>query len=334
LFAKLLQKLFKKQANPNLPFNLKIDKYFFMTFFRIFSLHPGIFSSFFGNSLIAKAVEKNVINYEVCNWREKFGKGNYKQVDDKPYGGGDGMVLKIEPIFEALSSFKAISSLFEIPKSEQVHQRIFPNNHNFWQKCSNLGNLKNKQVTIHLTPRGFGINQNIIEWLSQNFETINLLCGRYEGFDSRISEIVDLELSIGDFVLNGGEVAAMSLIEAVSRLLPDFLVKTQSSKHDSFSSELNIYKEQKEFIIGKNKITQKIISKNSQIDKLLFDLDEEFSDSKNFFDNNFYLQKILPKIEHPQYTRPKIWNNYQIPPVLTEGNHKNVQDWRFKNWKK
>ena len=312
-----------------------------MTFFRIFSLHPDIFSSFFANSLIAKAVQKNVINYEICNWREKFGVGNYKQVDDQPYGGGSGMVLKIEPIFAALQEFGAVSSLFKVPNQVQTHQRILPNNHNFWEK-SKLSNseisVKPKQVTIHLTPRGFPLNQKIVQWLSQDFETINLLCGRYEGFDSRVSEVVDLELSIGDFVLNGGEVAAMSLIEAVSRLLPNFLVKNQSAKHDSFSSELNLYKEQKEFIVGKKNLQKtefktKFKTEKSQIDKLLFDLDEENVLSENLFDNNFYLQKILPQIEHPHFTRPKVWNNYEIPEVLVNGNHRQAQEWRLKGWK-
>ena len=321
-----------------------------MTFFRIFSLHPDIFSSFFGNSLIARSLEKKVIDYEICNWREKFGVGNYKQVDDQPYGGGTGMVLKVEPIFEALQEFGAVSSLFKIPEKPIFHHKILPNNHTFWEKCLiNKQNSKQKikQVTIHLTPRGFPVNQKVVEWLGQDFETINLLCGRYEGFDARLSEAVDLELSIGDFVLNGGEVAAICLIEAVSRLLPEFLVKPQSAKHDSFGTELNLYNEQKEYIVGKKKLQERAIlesnleskslyksPKKSEIDRLLFELEEESISSKNLFDNNFYLQKILPQIEHPQYTRPKIWNNYQIPELLLNGNHKLIQEWRLQNWKK
>lgn len=325
-----------------------------MMFFRIFSLHPDIFSSFFENSLIARSVQKKVIEYQICNWREKFGVGNYKQVDDQPYGGGSGMVLKVEPIFEALKEFEAISSLFIIPEKPINHYRILPNNQTFWEKCHyskiNPENKKINHVTIHLTPRGFPINQKIVEWLSQDFETINLLCGRYEGFEARVSETVDLELSIGDFVLNGGEVAAMSLIEAISRLVPGFLVKPQSSKHDSFGTELNLYNEQKEYIIGRKNLDNYNISKTnskksdlnfskkSSIDELLFGLDkiddQKLSLTENLFDNDFYLQKILPKIEHPHYTRPKIWNNYQIPEVLLNGNHKLTQEWRLQNWKK
>jgi tRNA (guanine37-N1)-methyltransferase len=285
-------------------------------FFRIFSLHPKIFESFFAESLMARAVSKKVFEYEVINWREKYGFGNYKQVDDRPFGGGNGMVLKPEPIFEALQSFQAVSSLFNEQNEIKVHKRILPNNLNFFRNPT-------KKATISLTPRGFPLTQELLEWLVINLEEINFLCGRYEGFDARVSEMVDMEISLGNFVLNGGEVAAMTMIEGISRLLPNFLVKSESALHDSFSIELNIYREQNEFILGKKKLQQK----PELMDKIIT--------KKNLliFDENKWLQEILPNIEHPQYTRSEVFAGFKIPEVLKTGDHKLIQKWRYGGWK-
>ena len=332
-------------------------------FYRVFSLHPDIFTSFFSNSLIARGVEKQIIDYEIVNWRDDFGVGNYKQVDDKPYGGGSGMVLQAEPIFKALEKYQAISKFYN-PNSEPTeYSRLVPNNQVFFEKwAKELENevvdsvipesvsglhvvslqgvelrpghldrgrssvsveeveVKNtKKITISLTPRGFPINQQIVEWLT-NFDELNILCGRYEGFDARVSDAVDLELSIGDFVLNGGEVGAMGLIEAVSRLLPEFVTKGDSVLHDSFSSGLNNYREQEEFVIGKNRLKNKELK-----------IKNEVVETINPFSNTCWLKNILPKIEHPQFTRPEIWNNFKLPAVLINGDHKKIQAWR-KKW--
>ncbi len=246
-----------------------------------------------------------------CNWRENFGIGNYKQVDDKPYGGGTGMVLKPEPIFEALKSYNAISDLYQAPNEPQVHHKILPNNLKFYNQVQATG--KFDKVTIMMTPRGYKLNQQTAQWLTK-FDKINILCGRYEGFDSRISDTVDLEISIGDFVLNGGEVGAMATIETVARLLPGFITKENSVLHDSFSEELNYYKEHENFFL-KTKNNQKIENTNT------------------LFDEQQWIEKTLPLIEHPQYTRPLIWGNYEVPQVLLSGSHKQVQSWRQAEWR-
>lgn len=307
--------------------------------FRVFSLHPRIFDSFFATSLIARGLEKGIIKKEVVNWREDFGVGNYKQVDDSPFGGGTGMVLQPEPIYQALKKYDAVSHLFDPPKKDTVHKRIVPNNSKFyneWLKESGvLGLIKGKEVektrvltpeklflspvtqkcTVSLTPRGFPINQQIVEWLA-NFQEINILSGRYEGFDSRVSEVVDLELSVGNYVLNGGEVAAMSLIEAVSRLVPGFIKKFESVSHDSFSSGLNYYQEQEKYVLGKKGKAVK----------------QEDEDVYQLFKDEKWKKKVMPYIEHPQYTRPEVWQGYKVPKVLSSGNHKAIQDWRKKWW--
>ncbi len=311
--------------------------------FNIFTLHPNIFESFFANSLIARGLEKKVFEYDLINWRENFGLDSYKQVDEKPFGGGSGMILMAEPIYRALESVGGISNLFEQPKVETTHQRIYPNNsgfYNLWK--SNPEEIKS--VTVNLTPRGFTLNQKTVEWLASNFEKINLLCGRYEGFDARVSEVVDLEISLGGFVLGGGEVAAMALIESVTRLLPSFLVKETSALHDSFSSQLNFYVEQQEYVLGKRnfskenetkkpmklEVANSTFSRKNNNQKLISYVSKNHT---NLFDNQLWQENILPRIEHPQYTRPETWQNFGVPKILKSGNHKEIQEWRLKGWR-
>ena len=290
--------------------------------YRIFTLHPNILSSFLSESLVARALAKEIIQVELVNWREGFGIGNYKQVDDRPFGGGSGMVLKPEPIFKALKSFEAQQNIYPKKVSNNTYSRVIPNNSRFYELQQKL-NLK--KATIMLTPRGFSLDQKIVSWLS-GFEELNILCGRYEGFDARVSDSVDLEISIGSFVLNGGEVPAMSLIESISRLLPDFVTKETSVSHDSFSKNLNIYSENASFLRAKN--TLKSIS---DIDNL--ESKTRVLENINLFNDQKWMKEILPYIEHPQFTRPEVWNDLSVPKVLLSGDHKKIQNWQ-KNWYK
>ena len=297
-------------------------------------MQPGIFESFFEHSLIARGISKEIISYELVNWREEFGIGGYKQADDRPFGGGSGMVLMADQIYKALQKYNAVSSLYEVKKEIINHLKLFPNNSDFETKINlkpNSKDLKSKtKATIMLSPRGFPITQPTVEWLARNFSELNILCGRYEGFDCRVSEIVDMELSVGNFVLNGGEVGAMALVEAVSRLLPDFVTKGDTVMHDSFSSGLNFYGEQEEFVVGKKKMERMSINSHSQTreDK---SIPYNIIPNKLNFDNLWWWENILPFIEHPQYTRPEIWQNLRVPEVLLNGDHKKVQAWR-KKW--
>lgn len=377
--------------------------------FKIFTLHPDIFTSFVSNSLIARAISKQIINIQTIDWRQDFGIGNYKQVDDKPFGGGSGMVLMAGPIINAMISEGCLDSEesktnnitlnqdasidchSEYPSKEsQASMRIgsskfgnieeslalsksktssnqfnngetvvaatkslklilpLPNNSNFYQQVKS-GQLQTKQVNILLTPRGFPINQQIFEWLAQDFNQLNILCGRYEGFDARINDHIDLELSVGDFVLNGGEVAAMCIVEAVSRLMPDFITKNTSVLHDSFSSGLNDYKEfefdnskpqyQRELEKSKNSSKlKKSITNDCHSERSEESPVSNESKTKSHFNNNYWLQNILPYIEHPQYTRPNVWHDSitnqqkKVPEVLLSGDHAKIQKWRVKWW--
>jgi tRNA (guanine37-N1)-methyltransferase len=339
--------------------------------FKIFTLHPDIFESFTKNALIARGVAKDIIKFEFVNWREKYGIGNYKQVDDSPFGGGSGMVLMAEPVIKAMDD----SSCFEIsrnpsltrhpqlvsgsPTTEEVveknpesqldsysrldresstsestvgihceHISYLPNNAKFYGDVKSVKN-KTKKVNIMMTPRGFPIDQKTVEWLAQDFEEINILCGRYEGFDARVNDYVDLELSIGSFVLNGGEVGAMCLVEAVARLVPDFITKNNSVLHDSFSSGLNEYKEF-QFENAKGQYKKNLVAATTESPLNRFNKNSIYEKTPNLFDNNWWKSNILPYIEHPQYTRPEIWRNNSVPATLKTGDHAKIQKWRTK----
>jgi tRNA G37 N-methylase TrmD len=273
--------------------------------------------------------------------------GKYKQVDDKPFGGGSGMVLMAEPIYQSLTEYDAISPLYKpqteistttndlqafidkLPETEGVraimnyHKRVLPNNAKF-EKLVEESQKTSKPITkatIMMTPRGYPMTQQVCEWLATNFDELNIICGRYEGFDSRVSELVDLELSVGSFVTNGGEVPAMCMIEGVARLVPGFITKTSSVTHDSFSSGLNAYEEQSEYIIGKHNLGKSAANASIRTQK---------PEKAVLFNDNTWVSKYLPQLEHPQYTRPTAWQDMSIPPVLQSGNHKKIQQWRTK----
>lgn len=170
----------------------------------VLSLFPEMFSGVFGSSIMKKAQEKNAITIEVTDFRS-FSGNKHNKVDDYPYGGGAGMVLKPEPLFRAV----------EAVKNEDVKPRI-----------------------ILMCPQGERFTQKKAEELAKESHLI-FLCGHYEGYDERIREyLVTDEISIGDFVLTGGELAAMTVIDSVTRLLPEVLGNEDSHIGDSFSTGL------------------------------------------------------------------------------------------------
>lgn len=283
-------------------------------FFKIFSLHPDIFSSFFSQSLISKAHKNQIFDYKIINWRDKHGKGNYKQVDDRPFGGGQGMVLTAEPIYQSLKEEDCLSGLYEDNKSIVR----YPNNPKFYRKWKESLETKNpiKKITISLTPKGYSYNQKTAEWLS-NFEEVSLLCGRYDGFDSRLENFIDLEISVGDFVVNGGEIPSMLILESLVRLLPGFTKNSNSISHDSFSVEVNKHSEQIEYIVGKEKL--KKIQTQEDLLKVIPD---------QIFDEKDWIENKMPKIEHPQFTKPLEWMGIKVPEILLSGHHEKIQKWR------
>ncbi|MEI6741706.1 MAG: tRNA (guanosine(37)-N1)-methyltransferase TrmD [bacterium] len=172
----------------------------------IITLFPEMFSPILGSSMMWKAQKEKLVKFQIVDLR-KFGLGNRRQVDDTPYGGGAGMVLKPEPIFEAV---------------EQTKKKL------------------TKAKVILMTPRGEKFSQITAKKISKLDEII-IICGHYEGFDERIMELVDIELSLGDFVLTGGELPAMTIVDAAVRLIPGVLGDKQSPQDESFSQGLLEY---------------------------------------------------------------------------------------------
>ena len=178
--------------------------------FEVMTLFPAIFSSFLQESLMQKAIAKGILGISTYNFRE-HGIGKRQQVDDAPYGGGAGMVLMVEPIYQAIQSRRK----FYQAQGQQLH-------------------------VLMITPQGQTYNQDKAKELA-NYSTIALLCGRYEGFDERVCNYVDEEISGGDFICLGGEAIAMMMIESIARLLPGFLGNSQSLEQESFNNELLEY---------------------------------------------------------------------------------------------
>ena len=169
----------------------------------ILTLFPEMFDGFLNTSIIKRALDNKYVDIKVHNFRD-YSQDKHKRVDDYPYGGGAGMVLMCEPIFRAIESLKTKDT-----------------------------------ITIMLTPAGKLFKQEIAQDLS-NKKHIILLCGHYEGFDERIKTIVDMELSIGEYVLTGGEVPAMAITDAITRLIPGVITK-ESLDSESFTDNLLDY---------------------------------------------------------------------------------------------
>ncbi|MEW5806666.1 MAG: tRNA (guanosine(37)-N1)-methyltransferase TrmD [Acidobacteriota bacterium] len=174
--------------------------------FHVITIFPEMFQGPLTESIIRRAIGRGLITIEIHNLRD-YAKGTQRQVDDTPFGGGGGMVLKPEPIFEAVEAIK-------------------------------VRNPDEKTKVILLCPQGRRFDQEKAEELS-GYERIILICGRYEGVDERVRmHLADEELSIGDFVITGGELAAMIVIDAMARLIPGVLGDPESPRKDSFSARV------------------------------------------------------------------------------------------------
>jgi tRNA (guanine37-N1)-methyltransferase len=205
--------------------------------FSVLTLFPQMFSALLVGGIVGRAIEHRYISVEPINIRD-FAKDRHRTVDDRPYGGGCGMVMKPEPVAEAIRQAR---------------------------------NQNPEAYTLLLTPQGQLFDQGVAEELA-GYPGLILVCGRYEGIDERVREhCVDHELSIGDYVLSGGELAAMVIIDAVSRLIPGTLGSEHSAQEDSFSTGL---------------------------------------------------------LEYPQYTRPRSFEDANVPEVLLSGNHGAIRQWR------
>ena len=166
----------------------------------IVSLFPGMFESVFSDSIIKRAMDSNLVTIDYYNFRD-YSLDPHKKVDDTPFGGVAGMLLMCQPIIDSINDIKTDDSL-----------------------------------VVLLTPSGIPFKETIAYDLSKVKHLI-LICGHYEGFDERVKSVVDMELSIGDYVLTGGEIPAMVIVDAVTRLIPG-VINEESHLNDSFSDPL------------------------------------------------------------------------------------------------
>ena len=206
---------------------------------KIFSLFPEMFEGPLGSSLIGKAQEKDILHIDVINFRE-YSTNKHKSVDDYPFGGGAGMVLQPEPIVSALRDNLDLDA----PDTE----------------------------VILMSPQGKPFTQEAACALAQK-KQLAFVCGHYEGFDERIRAFATQEYSIGDYVLTGGELPAMVMIDTISRLIPGVIKEQESYEEDSFYHGL---------------------------------------------------------LEYPHYTKPRDFRGYKVPEVLLNGNHKDINEFRYK----
>lgn len=208
--------------------------------FDIVSANVNILESSLKNGLISRAVKKDLISIKLHNLRD-YAEGKYKQIDDAPYGGGTGMILKPEPVFRVVKELKKKTEFDEV---------------------------------IFFSPQGIRFDQSMANEFSLK-KNILIICGHYKGIDERvISKLVTREISIGDYVLSCGDIAAYVFVDAVSRLIPGVLGDGESAITDSFQVETGF--------------------------------------------------------DHPQYTRPEIYERMKVPDVLLSGNHKEINIWREK----
>lgn len=210
--------------------------------FDIMTLFPEMVMNGLETSIIGRAVKNKILEIEAWNIRD-YAFNKHSSVDDYPYGGGAGMLMQAEPVYQ---TYLAIQEKAALPEGKKLR-------------------------VIYLSPQGKPFNQKMAEDFAKEDELV-LLCGHYEGIDERVlEEIVTDYVSAGDYVLTGGELPAMMIVDAVSRLIPDVLHNDVSAEFESFQDNL---------------------------------------------------------LEYPQYSRPEIWHDRQVPPILLSGHHANVEKWR------
>jgi tRNA (guanine37-N1)-methyltransferase len=210
----------------------------------ILTIFPQFFAEVFDFGIIRRAKQAEIVEIKLHDLRE-FATDNRRITDDRPFGGGDGMVLKCEPIFRAIENILGTSKREDFPEGTKV---------------------------VLLTPQGKVFKQQTAQDFADNCSHLIMICGRYEGVDERVTEaLVTDEISIGDYVLSGGETAAIVVTESVIRLLPNALGSETSAANDSFSTNL---------------------------------------------------------LDFPHYTQPRDFRGMQVPEVLLNGNHADIDKWR------
>src|SRR3989338_5285180 len=242
------------------------------------TLFPDVIHHYSSESILGRAQDKKLIAIKAHNFR-KHSDNKWGHIDDKPYGGGPGMVIQVGPVFETLRTIKAIKAKF--PKGKKGSLKI--------EKVGPITKI------IIMDPAGKKFDQRLAEKFAK-LERLVIIAGRYEGFDARIYKLADERVSIGDFVLAGGELPALAIVEATARLPPGVLGNEASLAEETFGRT-----PQRALPIGRQSATNK------------------HADDKETIK------------EYPQYTRPENFYGWKVPAVLLRGDHKKIADWRKKN---
>jgi tRNA (guanine37-N1)-methyltransferase len=233
--------------------------------FEILTIFPDFFRGPLDYGIVRKAREAGLIEIAIHDLRT-FTHDRHRTVDDRPFGGGEGMVLKLEPIFECLETISVA------PR----HERLTRNG---------------RETVVLLSPQGQMFTQSVAQELTAR-ERVVMICGRYEGVDERVSEyLVDREISVGDFVLSGGELGAAIIVDTVSRLVPGALGNAASTQQESFTTGGETP------VRGENEAPSSTCGSGGLLD-------------------------------YPHYTRPAEFRGMPVPEVLVNGNHDEIRRWR------
>lgn len=277
-------------------------------------------SSYCDQSILKLAQEKGLIEIHTHNPRD-FSADKHKCVDDTPYGGGAGMLLSPQPFYESMID---LVSIMRSKQSGKVTELANLGDLDLDQL--NLGTLnhpeKRNYEVIMLSPSGRTFNQEIAKELSGK-DNLVFLCGRYEGFDERIKNLATLEISMGDYILTGGELGALAIIDSISRLLPGVLGDEASSECESFESK-NYLADESLKTLSKREL-QELLDELRGLDP-----DGDFFNKVQSLDDLKSFLEELKLLEHPHYTRPADFRGQKIPEVLQSGDHKQIMLWRLK----
>ncbi len=256
--------------------------------FNIITIFPDLISHYCSEAILGRAQKEKIIKVNAVNLRD-FTTDKHQKVDDTPYGGGAGMVMKPEPIYRALAHLGGLREL-----TSSLDHAITESRDAVMQ-CSSDSVKK----TVLLSPRGRQFDQRMAEEWS-GLKEITFVCGRYEGVDQRVSDhMVDEEISIGPYVLAGGELGALVIIEAISRLLPGVLGNADSLREETFG-------------------------RKSLYDHITASLNHAITESR---DAVMQCSRDAV-IEYPQYTKPVDFNGWKVPEILLSGDHQNINLWR------
>ena len=239
--------------------------------FDIVTVFPQFFAGPFGFGVLGRAVDEGRVRVNIYNLRD-YTADRHRTVDDRPFGGGEGMVLKPEPMFRAVESLQIAEKSTRDISRERV---------------------------VLLSAQGRPFTQAVARELAQ-VDRIVFLCGRYEGVDERVNDLLaDTELSIGDYVISGGELAAAVIVDAVSRLLPGVLGNEDSARYESFAESASL---------------QPAIRSGGEAEG-------DRQPPSSACDSGGLL-------DYPHYTRPPEFRGAGVPPVLSSGNHDDIRRWR------